>query len=107
MSPGHQSEWIEVGTLEQIPRLGSRVIKSAQGEIALFRTADDQVFALLNRCPHKQGPLADGLVHGHRITCPLHNWKLELESGEVVPPDVGCTPRFPVRIEQQRILLRV
>lgn len=106
MSIGNPSDWIDVGTLEEIPPLGSRLVRSADGDIALFRAADDQVFALLNRCPHKQGPLADGIVHGHRVTCPLHNWIIELESGEAVAPDVGCSPSYPVRVEQGRILLQ-
>ncbi len=66
-------EWMEMGALDDIPPLGSRVVQIPDGEIALFRTSDDQVFALLNRCPHKQGPLSDGMVHGHRVTCPLHD----------------------------------
>lgn len=98
-------DWMEVGVLADIPRLGSRVVMTAEGEIALFRTFDDQLFALLNRCPHKQGPLSDGMVHGHRVTCPLHNWVLELENGEVVAPDVGCAPTYPVRLRGDVVYL--
>ncbi|HEB95755.1 MAG TPA: nitrite reductase small subunit NirD [Sedimenticola thiotaurini] len=98
-------DWMEVGKLAEIPPLGSRVVQIPDGEIALFRTSDDQVFALRNRCPHRQGPLADGMVHGHRVTCPLHNWILELESGEAVAPDVGCAPRYPVRLQGDVVYL--
>ncbi len=99
------SEWIEIGRLEDIPRQGSRVVRTARGDIAVFRTAADEVFALQDRCPHKGGPLSQGLVHGRRVTCPLHNWVLELESGAAVAPDVGCARKFPVRREGERILL--
>lgn len=98
-------EWIEIGVLDDIPRQGSRVVRTVQGDIAVFRSQDDTVFALRDRCPHKGGPLSQGIVHGHRVTCPLHNWKIELTSGEVVAPDEGCTASYPVRIEQGRVSL--
>jgi len=66
--------------------------------IALFRTADDRVFALIDRCPHKGGPLSQGLVHGHRVACPLHNWSIELATGEAVAPDIGCTGALAVDV---------
>ncbi len=98
-------EWIEVGRLDDIPRLGSRVVKSAEGEIALFRNSNDEVFALRNRCPHKGGPLSEGIVAGKRVTCPLHNWIIELENGVAAPPDEGCTPAYPVKVERDSIFL--
>ena len=101
------SDWHDIGTVEDIPRLGARVVQSAQGNIAVFRTADDEVFALRDRCPHKGGPLSQGIVHGKRVTCPLHGWTLELGSGEAVAPDVGCAASFPVRVENGRVLLQV
>ena len=99
------SNWIEIGALKDIPRLGSRVVRTAAGNIAVFRTETDEVFALDDRCPHKGGPLSQGIVHGHRITCPLHNWVLELESGQAVAPDVGCATHYPVRLENGRLWL--
>lgn len=90
--------WIEIGPIDAIPRLGSRVVRTPKGDIALFRTADDAVFALADRCPHKGGPLSQGIVHGRRVTCPLHNWVIELASGAAAAPDVGCAPRHAVRI---------
>lgn len=90
--------WIQVGNLEDIPRQGSRVINTASGEIALFRSVDDQVFALSNRCPHKGGPLAQGIVHGTSVTCPLHSWVIDLESGSAIAPDVGCARKHEVRV---------
>ena len=76
-------DWIEVGVLSDIPPMGARVVRSANGDIAVFRTADDQVFALYDRCPHKGGPLSEGIVHGRSVTCPLHSWVISLETGEV------------------------
>lgn len=84
------TDWHDIGALSDIPQLGSRIVKSAQGDIAVFRAADDAVFALSDSCPHRGGPLSQGIVHGHRVTCPLHNWVLELESGAAIAPDVGC-----------------
>jgi nitrite reductase [NAD(P)H] small subunit len=100
-------DWIEVGRVADIPRLGARVVRRAGGDIAVFRNAEDEVFALLNRCPHKGGPLSEGIVYGRTVTCPLHNWCMDLPSGRAVAPDEGCTPRFPVRVEQGRVLLRL
>lgn len=99
--------WIKVGKLEDVPRQGSRVINTAAGEIAVFRSIDDQVFALDNRCPHKGGPLSQGIVHGKRVTCPLHSWQIELETGVAVAPDVGCAHRHEVKIEDGMLLLDI
>jgi nitrite reductase (NADH) small subunit len=100
-----QNQWQDIGALDEIPRLGTRVVQLAQGDIAIFRTADDQVFALRDRCPHKGGPLSQGIVHGHRVTCPLHNWVIELDSGQAVAPDQGCVGHYPVRLENGRVWL--
>ena len=91
--------WVEVVALEDIPSRGSRVIKTDTMSIAVFRTASDEVFAMKDECPHKQGPLSQGIVHGTSVTCPLHNWKIDLASGEALGPDEGCTNVFPVKIE--------
>jgi len=99
------AEWIEVGTVEDIPKLGARVVKTEQGNIGVFRTADDEVFALRDECPHKKGPLSQGIVHGKRVTCPLHNWNIELETGEVVAPDEGCAASFPIKLEGGKVYL--
>ncbi|MCL5669341.1 MAG: nitrite reductase small subunit NirD [Gammaproteobacteria bacterium] len=93
-------QWIAVGRMENIPRLGARVVHTAQGDIALFRTSDDAVFALNDKCPHKGGPLSQGIVHGKRVTCPLHNWIVELASGSAVAPDEGRTACYPVKVER-------
>jgi nitrite reductase (NADH) small subunit len=101
------SEWIEVGRLEDIPRLGARVVRRPGLDIAVFRSAADEVFALEDRCPHKGGPLSQGIVHGCRVTCPLHNMVIELETGAAVAPDEGVATKVPVKIENGRILLQL
>lgn len=93
------SEWKKLCALDEIPRLGSRIVKSPLGEIAVFRTAADEIFALHDRCPHKGGPLSQGLVAGKTVACPLHGWKIRLESGEAVAPDKGCAKTYPVKVE--------
>ena len=90
-----------VCALIDIPRLGARVVERASakgGNVAVFRTADDRVFALADRCPHKGGPLSQGIVHGDRVACPLHNWSIDLGTGMAVEPDEGCAARYPVRV---------
>ena len=99
--------WTDVGTLADIPRLGARVVRSAIGNIAVFRTAMDELFALEDRCPHKGGPLSQGIVHGRGVSCPLHNWLIDLGTGEACAPDQGCTKTIEVKREGDRILLRV
>ncbi|GMR08286.1 MAG: nitrite reductase small subunit NirD [Gammaproteobacteria bacterium] len=99
------TEWIEVGTLEDIPKLGARVVSTPEGDIAVFRTADDEVFALRDACPHKGGPLSQGIVHGKRVSCPLHDWKIQLDSGKAVAPDEGCAASFPVKLEGEKLFI--
>lgn len=100
-------EWAKVGALDDIPQLGARVVTSVHGDIAVFRNAQDEVFALLDKCPHKGGPLSQGIVFGRHVACPLHNWNIGLADGEAVAPDVGCTRRFDVRVEQGGVFLRL
>lgn len=99
-------DWLDIGWLDQIPVRGSRTVTVAGGEeVAVFRTADNRVFALANRCPHKGGPLSQGIVHGHSVACPLHNWRISLASGEAQGEDKGCTPTIPVKVDAGRVLL--
>ena len=100
-----ESEWINVGSICEIPKLGARVIRTEEGDIAIFRTAEDKIFALRDKCPHKGGPLSQGIVHGDRVACPLHDWKISLESGLAVAPDEGCAARFPIRLDGETIFL--
>jgi nitrite reductase (NADH) small subunit len=97
--------WFDVGPLNAIPPRGARTVQTPRREIAIFRTASDEVFALENRCPHKGGPLADGIVHGRKVACPLHNWIINLDDGEATGADKGCARSFPVKLENGRIYL--
>ena len=99
------SDWIDIAALSDIPVRGARVVKTHAGCVAVFRTAADQVFALDNTCPHKAGPLAEGIVQGAAVTCPLHNWVISLETGLVQGADEGEVATYPVRVENGRILL--
>ncbi|UWQ17434.1 nitrite reductase small subunit NirD [Jannaschia sp. M317] len=99
------STWIDVSALDAIPRRGARVVKTALGCVAVFRTAEDSVHALDNRCPHKGGPLAEGIVHGASVTCPLHNWVFSLETGLAQGADEGRVATYPARVEGGRVLL--
>ena len=102
------SQWKLICPLEDIPRLGSRIVRPEKGgDIALVRTADDSVFALHDKCPHKGGPLSQGLVHGRKVTCPLHSWNINLEDGHAVAPDVGSCSKFDVKVEAGQVYLSV
>jgi nitrite reductase (NADH) small subunit len=98
--------WTPICAVEDIPPLGSRRVARAQGlDVALFKAADGSVFALLDRCPHKGGPLSQGIVFGHSVACPLHNWTIGLDTGVAAAPDEGCTPRFAVKVEGGQVHL--
>lgn len=99
------TEWIDIGALDDVPVRGSRVIRSALGCVAVFRTASDEVFALEDRCPHKGGPLSDGIVHGRSVTCPLHNWVISLETGLAQGADRGAVRTFKLRVDDGRLLI--
>lgn len=99
------SNWIDVGALDDIPKLGARLVKTPRGCLALFRTDADEVFALDDKCPHKGGPLSQGIVHGKSVTCPLHNWVISLETGAACGADEGATATHKVRVEAGRLLL--
>ena len=103
MSASVTEAWLDVGTIADIPRQGARTVAG----IAIFRTLDDQVFALEDSCPHKRGKLSQGIVHGHSVTCPLHNWVIGLKDGAAKAPDEGCAKPVPLRMEGGRILFAV
>ncbi|MHB1303743.1 MAG: nitrite reductase small subunit NirD [Acidiphilium sp.] len=99
--------FIDVAALDDIPRRGARTVATAHGPVALFRTGTDAVFALLDRCPHRGGPLSQGIVHGEGVTCPLHNWVIGFVDGAAEGEDAPCVPRFAVRVEAGRVLLDI
>ena len=101
------SNWTKIAPLADIPRLGSRVVRSSKGDIAVFRTEDDRVFALHNQCPHKGGPLSQGIVYGEKVACPLHCWKVSLASGDAEEPDEGHAACFAVKVEDGTVYLEL
>ena len=100
------TNWKYICQVHDIPSQGARRVARPQGlEVALFRTSGDEVFALLDRCPHKGGPLSQGMVYGKSVACPLHNWSIGLCNGQAAAPDEGCTPSFQVRVEDGAVYL--
>ncbi|MGE0232797.1 MAG: nitrite reductase small subunit NirD [Flavobacteriaceae bacterium] len=97
--------WLRIGEIDDIPRRGARCVKHGEMTIAVFRTHDDRIFALEDKCPHRNGPLSQGIVHDGCVTCPLHNWVISLETGRATGADEGRTKAFPVRLDGMTILL--
>ena len=98
-------EWTRVAALDEIPSLGARVVKRTDGDIAVFRNSENEVFALRDKCPHKGGPLSQGIVFGTSVACPLHNWTIGLDDGKARAPDEGCTQRFSCRVHDGQVML--
>jgi len=101
------NNWLEITTLDQIPVLGSRVVETETVKIAIFRGKDNAVFAIKDECPHKKGPLSQGIMHGDSVTCPLHNWKISLVSGEALGVDEGCTNTYESKVENEIVFIRL
>lgn len=99
------TNWCDIGALDDVPQRGARVIKTRLGCFAVFRTAEDEVFLIEDRCPHKGGPLSEGIVHGKSVTCPLHNWVISLETGLAQGDDEGAVATHAARVEAGRILI--
>jgi nitrite reductase (NADH) small subunit len=97
--------WLDIGTLADLPVQGARTVLIDGEQVAVFRTIDNQVFALVDRCPHKGGPLSQGIVHGHAVACPLHNWRISLATGTALGEDKGCTPTLAIKVAGDRVLL--
>lgn len=100
------SQWVKIAALDDIPLLGARVVKSDQGDIAVFKT-ETGVFAMYDKCPHKGGPLSQGIVHGAHVTCPLHGWNIGLTDGKAVAPDEGQVACIPVKVENDIVYLNL
>ncbi len=101
------TNWVGIGRLSDIPKRGARCVSTPMGRVAVFRTAADEIYTIEDRCPHKGGPLSQGIVHGSAVTCPLHNWVLSLETGTALGADEGEVRRFDIRLEGEMILLDV
>ena len=98
-------DWFEIGNIEDIPLRGARCVTTPQGKIGIFRTHDDRIYAMEDHCPHRGGPLSQGIVHGASVTCPLHNWVFSLETGRAQGADEGAAKTIPVKLVEGRILL--
>jgi nitrite reductase (NADH) small subunit len=99
------AEWVDVGAAADILPRSARVVRTVGGDVAVFRTATDAYYAIDNRCPHRGGPLSEGIVHGDAVTCPLHNWVINLATGKAVGADEGCVMTIPVKVEAGRLFL--
>ncbi|MBS0232278.1 MAG: nitrite reductase small subunit NirD [Proteobacteria bacterium] len=97
--------WVLIGSLTDIPRRGARCVETPKGKIAVFRTSEDRVFAIEDHCPHKGGPLSQGIVHAAAVTCPLHNWVISLETGRALGADEGSARTIPVKVESDEIFI--
>ena len=99
--------WWRIGLLDDIPRQGSRIVETVRGNLVTFRSAEDEVFTVVDKCPHRGGPLSDGIMHGRSVTCPLHGWKVRLDTGAVEAPDEGCVRSFPTRVTDGEIYVEL
>ncbi len=99
--------WLAVVSPKEVPVMGSRVLFHKKDEIVLFKTKDEKIHAISNICPHKQGKLSEGLVHGNKVTCPLHNWDIDLDSGEAKGNDCACTSTYETKIENQMLYIKL
>lgn len=99
------ANWIKIVETENVPSMGSRKVVIGETEIVIFKTKDDSIFAVNNECPHKQGKLSEGLVHDKSVTCPLHNWDIDLETGIAKDEGDACTRKYDTKIEEGFIYL--
>ncbi|MDX8376786.1 MAG: nitrite reductase small subunit NirD [Mariprofundales bacterium] len=105
MISSSKQKWHIICNLDEIPQSGGRTVNAGNLSIAIFRLSDNSVKAIENRCPHKNGPLAEGVISSGYVLCPLHNWRINLDSGEVAAPESGCVTRFLVKVEEGKVLL--
>ena len=106
------SNWVKVAPFEDVPKLGARVVRTTNSEgnaleIGVFRLEDDRIFAINNKCPHKAGPLSQGIVYGDKVACPMHSWKISLVTGKAEEPDVGETACFNTKVEDGFVYLEL
>ena len=97
-APFKHMTWVRIGELSDIPVRGARCVVTPMGKIGVFRTAENDVYAIEDHCPHKGGPLTQGIVHGASVTCPLHNWVIDLETGKALGADNGQVKTLPIRL---------
>jgi nitrite reductase (NADH) small subunit len=99
--------WIDIGPESEVPVRGARRVYVGATPVGVFRSGDGEVFALIDRCPHKGGPLSSGIVHGRAVSCPLHNIAFSLESGAALVEGEGCAKTLPIKSKDGRLLLDV
>ena len=106
LQPDHN--WVRVAPCDQIPPRQGRSVSIGDRELAIFNLGD-RFFATDNRCPHKGGPLCDGIVTGVSAVCPLHAWKINLADGRVERPQGAehCVATYPVRVDEGVIVVSV
>lgn len=98
-------DWIDAGPLTAIPCPGARQLRTEQITLAIVRTSSDTIYAIADACPHRGGPLSQGMVYGERLQCPMHGLVIDLVSGAAIAPDHGSTATYPVRINNGHILV--
>ena len=98
---------VKIGTLEQFQEDVGKQVEVQGRLIAVFRLAGRKFMAVENRCPHKGGPLAEGIVSGEYVFCPLHDWKIDLKDGRVQKPDLGCVKTYEVTIEGEEVFITI
>ena len=98
---------VDVGSVTDLPERGARCVRIGATTVAVFRTSGGGIFALRDQCPHRGGPLSQGIVHGTRVTCPLHDWVIDLKTGKATGVDEGSTPTFTVRVIDGRVVLEL
>ena len=99
-------KWVRVTHIENIPMRQGRAVTLGGQELAIFNLGGG--FRVVeNRCPHRGGPLADGIVAGEDVICPLHNWRISLDSGEVCQPrdQQHCLKTFPAKVVNGEVLV--
>ena len=101
-------KWIRTARCEDIPLREGRSVKLGAREVAIFNLGD-RFLAVANHCPHRNGPLAEGIVSGQSVVCPLHAWKVDLETGRVERPadSLACLEKFRVRVQDDVVLVEV
>lgn len=99
--------WFDLGPFAALPERGARCVRVGDLRVAVFRTSGGEVFALRDQCPHRGGPLSQGIVHGTRVTCPLHDWVIDLTTGRAMGVDEGATRKFNVRVVDGRVALEL
>lgn len=97
--------WVDAGPTDAIPAPGARQLRTSEGNIALVKTSAGEFHAVQDACPHRGGPLSQGMVYGDRVQCPMHGFNIDLKTGQAIAPDHGCTRTYPVRVENGRIMV--